>query len=173
MSLVVSSVDASCELAFVRNFACLHARNDVLMNLNAFAGVNACSSALRTNERWLSRVQLTRMEKSRPLPSAILSRKARSVTTTRSWCTTRVSPPNFAAARAAALKQFVVLFIAALYTPGPNFVDRDKIIFRTAGSGATQPADHIAKRTCLVGFSSYVAAIWCRQIKPEFMRESS
>lgn len=55
MSLVVSSVDASYELAFVRNFACLRARNDVLMNLNASAGVNACSSALGTNEMTLAR----------------------------------------------------------------------------------------------------------------------
>lgn len=76
----------------------------------------------------------------------------------------------------AALKQFVVLFIAASYTPGPNFVERDKIIFRTggqAGAPASQPASHIAQRTYLVGFSSYAPPIWRRQIKPEFMRESS
>jgi hypothetical protein len=44
-----------------------------------------------------------------------------------------------AAGRVAALKQFVVLFIAASYTPGPNFVDRDKIIFRTSAAEANQP----------------------------------
>jgi len=36
-------VDASHELTFAENLACSHARNDVLMNLNAFTGVNACS----------------------------------------------------------------------------------------------------------------------------------
>jgi len=47
--------------------------------------------------------------------------------------------------RVAALKQFVVLFIAASYTPGPNFVDRDKIIFRTsAAKPASQPASQPA-----------------------------
>lgn len=62
------------------------------------------------------------------------------------WYTTRVSPSNLAAGRVATLKQFVVLFIAASHTPGPNFVDRDKIIFGTSERGRPSGlcANHIA-----------------------------
>lgn len=110
------------------NFACSRARNDVLMNLNASAGMNACPGAApRRNEMILVLISRVREEGDSP------QEKLRNVTATRPWCTTRVSPSNFVAARVAALKQFVVLFIAASYTPGPNFVDRDKIIFRTGG----------------------------------------
>lgn len=60
MSLVVSPVDASHELTFARNLACSYTRNDVLMNLNASAGVNACSGT--ENERDESRAHLARTE---------------------------------------------------------------------------------------------------------------
>lgn len=78
MSLVVSPVNASHELAFARNLACSRTRNDVLMNLNASAEVNARSGT--EDERGMTLgARLARTE-GRRLPRRFSSRKACSVT---------------------------------------------------------------------------------------------
>lgn len=144
----VGPVDASHEFTFAENllarpewrvneFKCLYGRKYVFRH---WEGTRWFSS--RSRERRGLGKEISRRRGRRSSP-----RKARSVTAMQPWCTTGVSPPNFVAARVAALKQFVVLFIAASYTPGPNFVDRDKIIFRTGGSGA--PASRPYRRAYL------------------------